>query len=427
MSDMDTRFSSARGEEGGKQEISKALQEDKELPYVPSGALVVIILGALSAFGPLSMDMYLPSLPALAHDFSASTSQVQITLSTCLLGLASGQLIAGPLSDAAGRRRPLLIGVALYAAASLLCVVAPSVFTLAVLRFVQGLAGAAGIVISRAVVRDLYSGVAAARFFSLLMLVNGLAPILAPIIGSQLLRFTSWRGVFVTLAIIGVILFLLSAFGLKETHSVERRQTGGLAATFSAFRVLCSDRLFIGYALAGGLSFAAMFAYISGSSFVLQDIYGVSPQLFGVLFGINALGIVVAGQVNGRLVGRVSARGLLTCGLSSVAFGGLALLLMAVSGVGLVGILPAFFIIVASQGLVMPNSAALGLADHPRIAGSASALLGMLQYAIGALVAPLVGLGGGKTALPMSLVIAFCGVASLGVFLLLCRTRQRLA
>lgn len=405
------------------------LQETQVAPQATTAGWqrvrLVVILGALSAFGPLSIDMYLPALPQLGRDFGAVPSQTQLTLSACLLGLALGQVLAGPISDALGRRRPLLIGVACYALASLLCVAAPSVAVLTLLRFVQGFAGAAGIVIARAVVRDMHSGVAAARFFSLLMLVNGSAPILAPIIGGQLLRFTTWRGVFVTLAIIGTLLWLAAATGLRETLPTESRQTGGFGAILHTFRQLLTDRSFMGIALASGLAFAAMFAYISGSPFVLQEIYGVSPQVFSILFGTNALGIVIAGQISGRLVGRVAPLHLVTVGLSSCAAGGVALLLVIVAGVGLVGILPALFLVVASLGLILPSATTLALTGHPRTAGSASALLGVMQYAIGAAAAPLVGLGGASSDLPMGVVIAVLSCSALLVFVLLARPALR--
>jgi DHA1 family bicyclomycin/chloramphenicol resistance-like MFS transporter len=383
---------------------------------------LMLILGALGALAPLSIDMYLPALPALGRAFGANPSQIQLTLSAFLLGLALGQMIAGPLSDALGRRRPLLAGLVAYAVASLLCVIAPSVGALVALRFVQGAAGAAGIVIASAVVRDLHSGVAAARFFSLLMLVSGLAPILAPIVGGQLLRFTSWRGVFITLAVLGTLLLLAAATGLGETLPAESRQSGGVRATLRTFRRLLADRAFVGYALASGLAFAAMFAYISGSPFVLQGIYGVSPQRFSVLFGMNALGLIAASQVNGWLVGRVAPRQLLTGGLMATASGGTALLaVVAIGGIGLVGVLLALFVVVASLGFVRPNATMLALAGHPRSAGSASALLGVLQFAIGAVAAPLVGVGGGMSALPMAIVIAACSVCALAALVLLAR------
>jgi DHA1 family bicyclomycin/chloramphenicol resistance-like MFS transporter len=373
---------------------------------------LLLILGALSAFAPLSIDMYLPALPALGRGFGVSAAQVQLTLSACLLGLALGQLVAGPLSDALGRRRPLLVGVAAYTVASLLCVLAPSVGALVAVRFVQGLAGAAGIVIARAVVRDRYAGVAAARYFSLLMLVNGLAPILAPVIGGQLLRVTSWRGVFVVLAAIGALLLLATASGLDETLAPADRHTGGLPATLATFRRLLADRFFVGYALSSGLSFAAMFAYIAGSPFVLQDIYGLSPQLFSLVFGVNALGIMAASQINGRLVDRVPLPRLLAVGLAMTALGGIAVLAAVLGHVGLIGVTPALCVVVSSQGIVLPNATSLALSGHPRTAGSASALLGVLQYVIGAAAAPLVGVGGTATALPMAVVIAALGSAA---------------
>lgn len=382
---------------------------------------LVFIIGALSAFGPLSIDMYLPGLPSLTKDLGGLDWQAQLTLTACLLGLAGGQVIAGPLSDALGRYRPLLIGLAGYAVASLLCAFAPSVPILIVLRLIQGLCGAAGLVISRAIVRDLFTGTDVARFFALTMAVNGLAPILAPVIGGQLLNFTNWRGVFVLLTIIGVGLFFLAWFGLSETLPSERRRTGGIAATFSAFKMLLSDVSFVGYALSAGFAFAAMFAYISGSPFVLENIYKVSPQIFSLIFATNALGIIITSQISGRLVGKVNPRVLLRLGLISSLVGGIVLFASVwIGNIGLIGILPGFFLVVASIGLIGPNSTALALAEHSKIAGSASALLGVLQYIIGAIVTPLVGIGGSNTAQPLALIIA---IASFVAFLTFTITR----
>ncbi len=392
----------------------------------PRRLQLIIILGALSAFGPLSIDMYLPSLPSLSRDFGTGASQAELTLSACLLGLALGQTIAGPISDALGRRRPLLVGLMVYALASLLCVVAPSVYFLIALRFIQGLAGATGIVIARAIVRDLYAGNDAARFFSLLMLVNGLAPILAPMLGGLLLRFTSWRGVFVVLTVIGVLQLVAVISGLGETLPVEQRQSGGIQTTMATFRQLLTNRAFVGYALSCGLAFASMFAYISGSPFVLQTIYGLSPLLFSFAFGTNALGIMILGQVSGRLVGRVPPQKLLVIGLIINATGGLILLLVILQGhIGLIGILPALFLVVASMGLVLPNATTLALSGKPGVAGSASALLGVLQFAIGAAAAPLVGILGPTTALPMGIVIATLSISAFASFLLLAGQKAR--
>lgn len=385
--------------------------------------LHLLILGGLGALGPLSTDMYLPALPTISHDLSATMSQTQLTLSAGILGLSLGQVIAGPISDALGRRWPLLIGIAIYVFTSLLCIIAPSVAILTIVRALQGIAGAAGIVIALAIARDLYSGIALARFFSLLMAVQGIAPIIAPVIGSQLLTFTSWHGIFVTMALIGVVLLLAAAFGLGETLPSDYRQSGGISATLKAFQDLLIDRRFIGYALSCGLAFAAGIIYISGSPFILQNIYGLSPQIFGLVFAINALGLVVMSQVSAKLVGRISPQKLLRWGVTIIAIAGTTLLVVVLSGIGLIGILPSLFVITASLGLIAPNATTLAL-TNARAAGSASALLGMLQFSIGAIAAPLVGLAGTTTAIPMATAIAAFGIATLATFLMLCRPTQ---
>jgi len=385
-----------------------------------SRARTVLILGSLSAFGPLSLDMYLPGLPALARDLGTGAAEAQLTLTGCLVGIALGQLLVGSVSDTRGRRLPLMLGLGGYALTSLLCAVTPSIYLLVVLRLLQGLAGGAGIVIARAVVRDLYSGVEAARFFALLVLVNGLAPMLAPLLGSQILRVGSWRFVFVVLGLIGAILLAVSAAGLPETLPARHRMGGGLLERLQTFRMLLADRVFLGCALTSGCAIGAMFAYIAGSPFVLEDIYGLSPQTFSLVFGTNALGFVAAAQVGARLVGRISPAALMTAGVTIGVSGGLSLLLLvAGAGTGPLPVLLALFAVVASTGLVMPNATAIALADHPRVAGSGSALLGLVQFLIGGAVAPVVGLGGGGTAFPMALCMASLGVAALLACLLL--------
>ncbi len=373
---------------------------------------LVLILGALTAFGPVSMDTYLPGLPELGRDLGASASQAQLTLTACLIGLATGQLLAGPVSDARGRRLPLLVGLTLFVAASVACAAAPDIWTLTAARLVQGIAGAAGIVISRAVVRDLYAGVEMARFFAVLMLVNGLGPILAPIAGAQLLAVTSWRGIFLVLAAFGLVLLVLVAAGLRETLPPERRRSGGLVATWRVFRGLAADRDFAGYVLACGFAMAAMFAYIAGSPFVLQEIHGVSPTGFSVAFATNAAGIMAMGALSSRLVTRVGPARLLKAGLAVQMVGAAALLASVLAGAGLAAVLVSLFAVVSSIGLVLPNATALALADHPHTAGSASGLLGLAQFLFGALAAPLVGIGGTGTAVPMAVVIAVAAAAA---------------
>jgi DHA1 family bicyclomycin/chloramphenicol resistance-like MFS transporter len=372
---------------------------------------LVVVLGALSTFGPLSIDMYLPALPKLSHDFSTGASQVQLTLTACLIGLALGQIVAGPLSDARGRRGPLLAGVGAYAAASAACAVAPSIYALVGLRLFQGIGGGAGLVIARAVVRDLYEGAAAARFFSWLMLVSGTAPILAPLIGAQILRVASWRAVFLVLGAIGCALFVAALLGLRETLPAERRTTGSAGGTLETFSRLLHDRRFDAHALTIGFGFGTLFAYISASPFVIQDIYGASPQLFSAFFAINAVGIVACGQVNGLLVLRHGPARMLQIGSAVMAAGGLGVLAAVVVHAPLAGLFVPLFVAVACIGFVMPNATALALTDHPHIAGSASALLGLIQFTVGAAVAPLVGVAGKSSAVPMAVVIASCALA----------------
>ncbi|MFI6317110.1 multidrug effflux MFS transporter [Nonomuraea sp. NPDC050556] len=353
----------------------------------PAARGLVVLLGALTALGPLSIDLYLPALPQLGRDLAASPSTIQLTLTACLVGLALGQAVAGPLSDRHGRRRPLLVGLVLYALASLLCAVAPSPGALIAARLLQGLAGGAAIVIARAVVSDLYEGRAAARFFSTLMQISGIAPILSPLAGGLLMQWSSWRGLFLAVTSVGTLL-LAATLLLPET--VRRRSDAPLLRTL--LRV-GSDRTFAGYALTSGLSFAAMFAYIGGSPFVLQDLHGLSPLTFSVVFAANGLGIVLAGQLSSRLT-RYRPETLLTAGLVVAFAGGAVVLGSVLLGLGLWPLLAGFFLVVASIGVTLPNSVSLALSTcPPEATGSASALLGLAQFVIGGLVAPLAGLG----------------------------------
>ncbi|WP_058044665.1 multidrug effflux MFS transporter [Streptomyces roseifaciens] len=394
-----------------------------------TGLIVTLVLGGLSALPPLSMDMYLPALPEVTGALHSPAATVQLTLTACLLGMALGQLVVGPMSDKWGRRRPLLAGMAVYVVATAACALAPNAGLLIGFRLVQGLAGAAGIVIARAVVRDLYDGVAMARFFSTLMLISGVAPVVAPLIGGQILRLTDWRGVFVVLTAVGLLLTLAVWRFLHETLPPERRQAGGLGATLRTMGALLSDRVFTGYMLAGGFAFAALFAYISASPFVVQDIYGASPQTFSLLFGVNSIGLVLVGQINGKLlVGRVSLDKALAVGLVVIALAAAALLLMASGVFGKAGLAPiagGLFVLMSAMGLAMPNTNAQALMRSRDAAGSASALLGTSTFLLGALASPLVGIAGEGTAVPMAVVQLVCALAAAACFLGLCRPWQK--
>ncbi|MCX5196980.1 Bcr/CflA family multidrug efflux MFS transporter [Streptomyces sp. NBC_00249] len=387
--------------------------------------LVTFILGGLSALPPLSMDMYLPALPEVTTALHSPAATVQLTLTSCLAGMALGQLVIGPMSDKWGRRRPLLAGMAVYVLATAICALAPTTEMLIGFRLLQGLAGAAAIVIARAVVRDLYDGVEMARFFSTLMLISGAAPIIAPLIGGQVLRFSDWRGVFVVLTGVGLALTLVVWRRLDETLPPERRQTGGVGAALRTMRGLLGDRVFAGYTLAGGFAFAVLFSYISASPFVVQEIYGASPQAFSLLFGLNAVGLILFGQINGKLlVGRVSLDKALGAGLAVITVASVALLLMSSGVFGKVGLVPvaaALFVLMSAMGLVLPNTNAQALMRTPHAAGSASALLGTSSFLVGAVASPLVGIAGEGTAVPMAVVQLTCSLLAVACFLGMCR------
>jgi DHA1 family bicyclomycin/chloramphenicol resistance-like MFS transporter len=393
-------------------------------PHGRAGAVLVALLAAMTTMGPLSLDMYLPALPDIAGDFTTSPAQVQLSLTTCLIGLAAGQLVCGPLSDRWGRRRPVIIGMAAYAVFSLLCALAPTAPALAGLRLLQGVAGGVGVVVARAVVRDLYAGVEAAKYFSRLTLIFGVAPIAAPSLGSAVLRVSSWRGIFVTLAVIGVLLAVLVAWQLPETLPEDRRSTGGLTDTWTTAKTLVADRAYLGYALTQAFAFGGLFAYISGSSFVLQDGYGVSPTMFSLLFGLNALGLIGLSQANRRLLDTYRPRTLLTTTIVGGVAAGAGLLAAAVLG-SLVAVAVALFVVVTAIGMVMPNATALALDLHHRRAGTAAALMGGIQSVIGALAAPLVGIGDPGRGVGMAVVILAFGCAALVAVLTL--THERVA
>lgn len=367
----------------------------------------VLVLGALTAIGPLTIDTYLPAMPSITRDLAASESAVQATLTGILLGMGLGQLLVGPLSDAIGRRKPLIVGIGVHILASLLCAIAPTVELLTVGRVLQGLGNAAVAVVAMATVRDVFVGSAAATLLSRLMLVSGVAPILAPSLGSAILRVTSWRGVFAVLAVIGVLLMTLALTALRETLPVERRRTAAPADVLRTYRRLLQDRTFLGLVLIAGLGFATLFGYIGGSSFVLQNVYGLSSAQFALVFGANSIGLILMSQLNPVLVRRHGPRAVLRVAVMTAAVAALVLLACAWSGIGgLVGLLVPLWVILASCGLTFPNTPALALSRHGEAAGTAAALLGAAQFAIGGLAAPVIGLLGSGSGIPMAAVMA---------------------
>jgi len=384
-----------------------------------------LLLGAFSALGPLTIDMYLPAFPQITAAFGTRASLVQLSLTACLLGLACGQIIMGALSDVHGRRKPIVLSMLVYLAASFACAVAPSIGLFIAARFIQGFAAASGIVISRAIVRDVFEGHELTKFFSLLMLVNNAAPLLAPVMGGGVISFTTWVGVFVVLGSIGILLTLLATWRLKETLPPEKRSPSDLGRMMRNFGSLLGNRRFTGYALAQGLMIGGVFAYVSGTPFIYQNIYGASPQLFSILFGTNGISLILGSQVVGRLAHVVSERRLLVFGLLLAGFSSLGVLVCAL----LVGPLPLLvallFLFVASIGITSTASFTLAMESQGHIAGSASALLGVIPFILGSIVSPLVGIAGVHTAVPMGVIICATSFSALLAYYGLARDRKR--
>lgn len=377
--------------------------------------LLTIFLGMLAAIAPLSTDMYLPALPEMMEDFGVMPSMIQLTLTASMAGMALGQIIAGPVSDEKGRRKPLLVGMLVFAVSSAACVFVKSIYIFLVFRFIQGCAGGAGIVIARAIARDVCKGPALTRFFSMLMLVNGLAPIIAPVIGGQILRFSTWEGVFVLLTVIGVLL-TISTIVMTETLSVRRRVEGGVFASLKGFKGLFSQKYFMGHCVMQCFGFAAFFAYISGSSFVFQNIYHVSPQVFSLIFGVNGIGLMISGALTGRLAGRVEDWKILRIALYIAVIGSVLLLAGFIIHMPLLAIIVVLFFTVSTLSCMATSSFSLAMQAQGRNAGSASALIGFFSMISGAVMAPVVGIAGSYTAIPMGIVMVIGEIGALLTF-----------
>ena len=385
---------------------------------------IVGVLGALIAVGPLTIDLYLPALPAIRADLATSAAGVQLTITATMVGMAVGNLLVGPLSDLLGRRRPLLVGLLVHVVASVLCAVATDVTVLAALRVLQGVAVAAAGVIATAVLRDLCSGSVFARLLSRLLVIPTAAPIVAPSIGGVVLRWTEWRGVFVVLAVAVVVLIAVVVVALPETLPPDRRRPARLASTTDAFRTLTRDRTFVGFAVVAGLSMAALLAYVAGSSFVFQGEYGLSEQQFGFVFGAGAIGLVAATQLNVRLLRHFPPERILAGAMLTGAATAVVLVVCTTTGLGgVAGVLVPLWLTIATVGLAFPNTPALAMSRHGAIAGTAAALLGAAQFGIGGAAAPLVGLfgtGTGTGTVAMATVIAAAMLPAAVVATVLC-------
>ena len=388
-----------------------------ETPHGGAYYRLAVILGALTGMGPLAIEMYLPALPTIARELHTSSSSVQISLAVYFIGIACGQAFYGPISDRWGRKRALYFGLVLFSVSSVGCALAPDVGALIALRFLQALGGCAPLVVPRAIVRDYFDQRGSARMLSVLMLVVGLAPMLAPLIGGQLLVNFGWPSIFWVLAGYGVFWLLVVALFLPESLPGSRRRRERATDVLATYLGLLRDRTYTGYVVTGSLIFAGLLAYISGSPFVFIELFDVPPERYGLFFGANAIGIVAASQINRWLVSRYEAHDIISFVLPLSVTAGVVLLVDASTGFGgFAGILVPLFFYIASHGFIMPNTTALAMAPHGTVAGSASALLGTVQFVLGASAGALVGALANGTAIPLAAVIAGCGVLALATF-----------
>ena len=384
----------------------------------PNRLVYAITLGLLAALGPLCIDLYLPALPELAHDLHTPTSTAQLSLTAGLLGLGAGQLLFGPMSDKFGRIRPLLLSLLLLFIASVGCALAKDIHSLLIARLFEGLAGAGGAVLSRAIARDMYSGHELTRFFALLMLVNGLAPVGAPVLGGALMTSRSWRGILIVLAAIAILLILLARWQLHETLPPARRSQGSLFSAWAALGQVVTHRPFMGFCLTQGFMMSGMFAYIGASPFVLQQIYGLSPQAFSLCFAANGCGLIIASQTSARLCPLWGEYRVLKGGLTLAFIASATLLTAALSDAALPVILVALFFSIASNGVIATTAASLAMQSQGHRAGSASAVIGVTMFTLGAISVPVSGVGG-TSVISMSATIFGCFMLAILMFTLL--------
>lgn len=383
---------------------------------------MLFALALLSATAPLATDMYLPGLPIMAESLGSTTVGVQLTLTTFMAGLGLGQLLVGPLSDSWGRRKLILAGTVVLAISSAVCAMAPTVEVLIAARLIQGFSGGTGIVLARAVIADKAKGNQAAKLFSLMMIIGGVAPVAAPLLGGVLLGPIGWRGIFWVLTGLAIVMALGALLFVPETLPPEKRHGGGLKIMAGNFGYVLSKRRFVGYAAAMALGFGGMFSYISASPFVTQDVLGLSPGQFSMVFAVNSVGLVLSNAINARLIGRFEVRKLLLVGVTTMFTAGTLLLLaMIVVGYNAAVILPLLFVAVSAVGMTMGNATALAQAQVPKAAGTGSAVIGASQFGLAAVVSPLVGLGGEGTGIPMAVSIVVCSGLALTAITVLAR------
>jgi len=381
------------------------------------------VLGALTALGAFTIDLYLPAFPVLEAEFDVSTALIQLTLTATTLGFAVGQLVVGPWSDRVGRRMPLIIATSIHVVASLGVAFAPGIEWLFVFRVGQGIGAAAGGVVAMAIVRDLFGGLPLVRMLSRLALVNGLAPILAPVIGSQLLLLMPWRGIFVFLAIYGGLVLLAATFFIVETLPPARRIDLGHSTTRQRYHALFSDRIFVGVAIIAGLTFSGLFAYLSSSSFLFQGVYGLDAQQFGLLFAVNSIGVVAGVQASSFLARFIGPQWILAGALTVLVLAASAIVIVDIAGGGLIGILIPLWFYIAACGFTFPATQVLALANHGSEAGTAASLLGALNFGLAGLISPIVGLFGIDNAIPMGAIMGI--TATISVIILWAVVRPR--
>ncbi|GAA1853398.1 multidrug effflux MFS transporter [Microbacterium koreense] len=394
--------------------------------------LYIILLGALTALGPFTIDLYLPAFPVLEADFQTSAAAIQLTLTGTMIGFALGQLIVGPLSDKVGRRRPLLTVTAIHVFASVAAALAPTLELLSAARVLQGAGAAAGGVVAAAVVRDLFGGRRLVVMLSRLALVTGVAPVLAPLVGSALLLVMPWRGIFVVLAVYGVVMLIAASVYIPETLPPARRGEKGSTTVWQRYRSVLTDRVFLGVLVIGGMTFSGLFSYLSASSFLFQLTYGFDAQQYGLLFAANSLGVVLGVQVAARLAARFGPQWVLAYSTAVLLVSGATIIVFDMLGFGLWGVVAPLFVFMTACGFTMPCVQVLALDRHGKAAGTAQSILGAANFGVAGIISPLVGwlsVGSGITATTMAAVMVGCAVIGILALWILVRPRtvERLA